>query len=174
MSVSAQPAPVAPDAEAIWQEFHQGLLGFINRRVRSRETAEDILQEVMLRIHRQADGIERAEAVGARRRAGDPRLPLADSLIRRRGYWLTLVFGVILAAPAIAAVVLAGLRWAVAFAAWFATLWFGLDVLVLAAGIVMLWRGWLPPLDGGEGPEDPDPAPEPSDPFSRAHIYRLR
>lgn len=65
MSVSAQPAPVAPDAEAIWQEFHQGLLGFINRRVRSRETAEDILQEVMLRIHRQADGIERAEAVGA-------------------------------------------------------------------------------------------------------------
>jgi RNA polymerase sigma-70 factor, ECF subfamily len=65
MSVSAQPAPVAPDAEAIWHEFHAGLLGFINRRVRSRETAEDILQEVMLRIHRQADGIERAEAVGA-------------------------------------------------------------------------------------------------------------
>lgn len=65
MSVSAQRAPVAPDAEAIWHEFHEGLLGFINRRVRSRETAEDILQEVMLRIHRQADGIERAEAVGA-------------------------------------------------------------------------------------------------------------
>ncbi len=117
--------------------------------------------------------IERAEAIGARRRAGDPRLPLADSLIRRRGYWLTLVFAMILAAPAIAAVVLAGLRWAVAFVAWFATLWFGLDVLVLAAGIVMLWRGWLPPLDGGEGPEDPDPAPEPSDPWSRAHLYRL-
>ena len=29
------------------------------------QIAEDILQEVMLRIHRQADGIERAEAVGA-------------------------------------------------------------------------------------------------------------
>jgi RNA polymerase sigma-70 factor (ECF subfamily) len=65
MSVSAQRASVALDAEAIWQEFHEGLLGFINRRVRSSETAEDILQEVMLRIHRQAAGIERAEAVGA-------------------------------------------------------------------------------------------------------------
>ncbi len=65
MSVSAHGAAVAPDAEAIWQEFHDGLLGFINRRVRSRETAEDILQDVMLRIHRQAAGIDRAEAVGA-------------------------------------------------------------------------------------------------------------
>jgi RNA polymerase sigma-70 factor (ECF subfamily) len=65
MSVSAQRPPVAPDAEAIWQEFHEGLLRFINRRVRSRETAEDILQHVMLRIHRHAAGIEHAEAVGA-------------------------------------------------------------------------------------------------------------
>lgn len=65
MSVSAERPPVAPEAEAIWLEFHEGLLGFINRRVRSRETAEDILQDVMLRIHRQAAGIERAEAVGA-------------------------------------------------------------------------------------------------------------
>lgn len=65
MSVSTPPAPVAIDAEAIWHEFHDSLLGFINRRVRSRETAEDILQEVMLRIHRQAAGIKRAEAIGA-------------------------------------------------------------------------------------------------------------
>jgi RNA polymerase sigma-70 factor (ECF subfamily) len=65
MSVSAQRAAVEVDAEAIWQQFHEGLLGFINRRVRSHEAAEDILQEVMLRIHRQAAGIERAEAVGA-------------------------------------------------------------------------------------------------------------
>lgn len=65
MSVSAQRPSLAPDAEAIWQQFHEGLLGFISRRVRSRETAEDILQEVMLRIHRHGAGVERAEAMGA-------------------------------------------------------------------------------------------------------------
>lgn len=64
MSVSTPP-PVVPDAEAIWREFHEALLGFINRRVGSRDTAEDILQEVMVRIHRHAAGVERAEAVGA-------------------------------------------------------------------------------------------------------------
>lgn len=65
MSVSAQREEVAPDAHAIWLEFHEALFGFIDRRVRSRETAEDILQEVMLRIHRNAAGVQRAEAVGA-------------------------------------------------------------------------------------------------------------
>lgn len=65
MSVSPQGGPVALDAEAIWQEFHDGLLGFINRRVRSYETAEDILQDVMLRIHRHAGEVERTEAVAA-------------------------------------------------------------------------------------------------------------
>jgi len=65
MPVSAQRTAAAPDAEVIWRELRDGLLGFIERRVRSREIAEDILQEVMLRIHRQADGIERAEALGA-------------------------------------------------------------------------------------------------------------
>jgi RNA polymerase sigma-70 factor (ECF subfamily) len=40
-----------PDAAAIWRELHDRLLGFIARRVRIREDAEDILQEVMLRIH---------------------------------------------------------------------------------------------------------------------------
>jgi RNA polymerase sigma-70 factor, ECF subfamily len=65
MPVSARRTAAAPGAEAIWRELHDGLLGFIERRVRSRQIAEDILQEVMLRIHRQADGIERVEAVGA-------------------------------------------------------------------------------------------------------------
>lgn len=65
MPVSTQGPLAASEAEAIWHEFHEGLLGFVERRVRSRETAEDILQEVMLRIHRQADGLERAEAVAA-------------------------------------------------------------------------------------------------------------
>lgn len=65
MSVSATGPRAAADAEAIWREFHEALLGFISRRVPSRETAEDILQDVMLRIHRSAAGIERADAVGA-------------------------------------------------------------------------------------------------------------
>lgn len=56
MSVSGQTSPAATDAEAIWGAFHEKLLGFIKRRVRSRETAEDILQEVMLRIHCQFAG----------------------------------------------------------------------------------------------------------------------
>jgi RNA polymerase sigma-70 factor (ECF subfamily) len=65
MSVSAQGPALAPDAEAIWREFHEALLGFVRRRVRSREAAEDILQDVMLRIHRNVAEVERAEAVGA-------------------------------------------------------------------------------------------------------------
>jgi RNA polymerase sigma-70 factor (ECF subfamily) len=64
MPVSAT-TPAAAGAEAIWREFHDGLLGFIRRRVPSHELAEDILQEVMVRIHRSAAGVERADAVGA-------------------------------------------------------------------------------------------------------------
>jgi RNA polymerase sigma-70 factor (ECF subfamily) len=52
-------------AEAVWQDFHARLLGFIARRVADRDSAEDILQEVMLRIHRYAGELERSAAVGA-------------------------------------------------------------------------------------------------------------
>jgi hypothetical protein len=77
------------------------------------------------------------------------------------------------AAPAIVWIVTAGLGWSLAVAAWGATLWLGLDVLVLAAAILMTWRGWLPPFDGGDGDDDPEPAPEPGGPWARAHVYRL-
>jgi RNA polymerase sigma-70 factor (ECF subfamily) len=53
----------APTAEAAWRELHDRLLGFIARRVRAPEDAEDILQEVMLRIHRHSGDLERADAV---------------------------------------------------------------------------------------------------------------
>jgi DNA-directed RNA polymerase specialized sigma24 family protein len=43
-----------PDTVAVWHEFHDRLLAFIARRVPDRDSAEDILQEVMLRIHRHA------------------------------------------------------------------------------------------------------------------------
>jgi RNA polymerase sigma-70 factor (ECF subfamily) len=53
----------AGGAEAVWREFHDELLGFIARRVRTREDAEDILQEVMLRIHRSSGDLEHADRV---------------------------------------------------------------------------------------------------------------
>jgi DNA-directed RNA polymerase specialized sigma24 family protein len=65
VSVSAQ-RPVEPlDAEAIWRDFHGRLLGFIARRVPDRDSAEDILQDVMLRIHRHAGELEHAPALSA-------------------------------------------------------------------------------------------------------------
>jgi RNA polymerase sigma-70 factor, ECF subfamily len=65
VSLSAQRRPEPVDAAAVWQDFHGRLLGFIARRVRDRDSAEDILQEVMLRIHRHGAEVERAPAVGA-------------------------------------------------------------------------------------------------------------
>jgi RNA polymerase sigma-70 factor (ECF subfamily) len=65
VSVSAPRRSEPLDAEAIWQDFHGRLLGFIARRVPDRESAEDILQEVMLRIHRHADDLEHSPAVAA-------------------------------------------------------------------------------------------------------------
>jgi RNA polymerase sigma-70 factor, ECF subfamily len=54
---------VAGGAEAVWRDLHDQLLGFITRRVRTREDAEDILQEVMLRIHRSSGELDRVERV---------------------------------------------------------------------------------------------------------------
>jgi RNA polymerase sigma-70 factor (ECF subfamily) len=53
----------ARTAEAVWRELHDRLLGFIARRVRAPEDAEDILQEVMLRIHRHSGDIEHADRI---------------------------------------------------------------------------------------------------------------
>lgn len=55
----------AIDAARVWDDFHQSLLAFIARRVRDRDTAEDLLQDVMLRIHRHAGELEHASAIGA-------------------------------------------------------------------------------------------------------------
>jgi RNA polymerase sigma-70 factor (ECF subfamily) len=63
--VSARPARAPLDATAIWDDLHGPLLGFIVRRVRDRDTAEDILQDVMLRIHGHGGELERSGAVVA-------------------------------------------------------------------------------------------------------------
>ena len=53
----------APTVEEVWRELHDRLLGFISRRVRRPEDAEDILQEVMLRIHRHGHDLEGVDRV---------------------------------------------------------------------------------------------------------------
>lgn len=53
----------APHAEMIWRELHDRLLSFIAHRVRTPEDAEDILQEVMLRIHRHSGDLEHTDRV---------------------------------------------------------------------------------------------------------------
>ena len=54
-----------PHTEAVWDDFHARLRGFISRRVRDPDSAEDILQDVMLRIHRHASELKCSSAVGA-------------------------------------------------------------------------------------------------------------
>jgi RNA polymerase sigma-70 factor (ECF subfamily) len=54
-----------PVDDQTWQDLHRRLFDFISRRVTGRENAEDILQEVMLRIHRHRGEVLVSEAVGA-------------------------------------------------------------------------------------------------------------
>jgi RNA polymerase sigma-70 factor, ECF subfamily len=49
------------DTQQIWLEFGDRLRAFIARRVGSEADAEDILQEVILRIHQHAEGVNRAD-----------------------------------------------------------------------------------------------------------------
>lgn len=53
------------DAAAAWAELRGPLLAFIARRTPDRDTAEDILQDVLLRIHRHAAELEHSSAVRA-------------------------------------------------------------------------------------------------------------
>ena len=53
------------NVETTRRELQSRVFGFVSRRVRSREDAEDIAQEVMLRIHRHSADLEHAERMGA-------------------------------------------------------------------------------------------------------------
>ncbi len=44
--------------ERVWEEFHAPLRQFIRRRISDEETAEDVLQEVFLRIHQHMDALK--------------------------------------------------------------------------------------------------------------------
>jgi RNA polymerase sigma-70 factor (ECF subfamily) len=65
-TIDAMPTAAADmTIEATRRELQSRVLGFVSRRVRSREDAEDIAQEVMLRIHRHSGDLEHAERMGA-------------------------------------------------------------------------------------------------------------
>jgi RNA polymerase sigma-70 factor (ECF subfamily) len=86
--------------EALWHEMHGPLSGFIARRVGRPGDVDDVLQEVMLRIHRHAGDLDRVEHVTAwvyqvtrsavvdyhRRRAARPEVPaeIADEVDETR------------------------------------------------------------------------------------------
>lgn len=49
---------------SIWAEFGHALTGFVRGRARSPEDAEEILQEVMLRVHRGLPGLDAQAKLG--------------------------------------------------------------------------------------------------------------
>lgn len=49
---------MAQNMTGIWQQVHDGLRGFIAKRVSNEAEVEDILQEVFLRMHRRLDGLK--------------------------------------------------------------------------------------------------------------------
>jgi RNA polymerase sigma-70 factor (ECF subfamily) len=53
------------DPIEVMRELREPLSGFISRRVADPQDAEDVLQEVMLRLHRHGDDLARADSVGA-------------------------------------------------------------------------------------------------------------
>jgi RNA polymerase sigma-70 factor, ECF subfamily len=61
MGTTTLSAPPVDATQDIWAEFGHRLHGFIARRVASDADADDILQEVFLRIHRHAGAVERRE-----------------------------------------------------------------------------------------------------------------
>lgn len=64
MSLSQPEADLAERAvESVWRDLHDPLLRFIAHRVPDRATAEDLLQEVMLRLHRHADQIRHVDSI---------------------------------------------------------------------------------------------------------------
>lgn len=52
---------MAGDAELIWHEFHKRLSVFIARRVRNQADVEDILQDVLRRVHQRVGTLKRAD-----------------------------------------------------------------------------------------------------------------
>ncbi len=54
-------AVMTTKTEELWQLMHDGLRAFIVKRVDDQEHADDILQEVSVRVHRQIDSVKDPE-----------------------------------------------------------------------------------------------------------------
>ncbi len=54
-------AATTSDVKAIWQEFHQRLRGFILQRINNPADADDILQEVFVRIYQRSATIRESD-----------------------------------------------------------------------------------------------------------------
>ena len=117
-----------------------------------------------------------AMEAGEERQAGHPGLPLDELQVRRRIHHLVTVWGLLLSAPGIAAVLVSELPGETLLLAFAVATLAGMDVAVLGAIIVATWRGWMPlPDDDGGGGEDEEPEPEPlpGGPWTRAHQFNL-
>ena len=53
------------ELDGVRRELHHRVLGYVGRRVGSREDAEDIAQEVMLRVHRHSADLEHGDRMAA-------------------------------------------------------------------------------------------------------------
>jgi RNA polymerase sigma-70 factor (ECF subfamily) len=53
------------ELDGVRRELYQRVLGYVGRRVGSREDAEDIAQEVMLRVHRHSADLEHVDRMAA-------------------------------------------------------------------------------------------------------------
>lgn len=115
--------------------------------------------------------LERGEA----RQAERPELPLDDEQVRRRIHHIVTLCGLVLSGPGLSAVVLTELPPEMLLLAFAAATLIGMDVAVLVAVTVATWRGWIPlPDDGGsDGDDEPELAPMPGGPWTRAHQFNL-
>jgi RNA polymerase sigma-70 factor (ECF subfamily) len=60
------PASCAPvTAEDVWVQFGAGLRGFVARRVSDRSQVEDLVSEIVLRVHRHLDALDDRERLTA-------------------------------------------------------------------------------------------------------------
>jgi hypothetical protein len=102
---------------------------------------------------------------GEARQAEHPELPLDEPSIRRRIHHLVTAWGLVLSIPGLCAVAVSELPSETLLVAFAVATLLGMDVAILAAVIVAMWRGWLPmPDDEGGGGEDP---------WARAHLFNL-
>ena len=59
------PSPLPITTEAVWAAFHQELQRFVLRRVRQPEVAQDLLQDIFVKIHLRLTTLTQTERLAA-------------------------------------------------------------------------------------------------------------